>query len=311
MRLLDQGVSDTVTSTRAVGSGPVRVEVVYDLELPDTPGEYSLAFVVGSMYSYTEIIEVEAGYESFSDHFSIGASLAVPVDAALGSNPGWTLYKGNTELGGGTATGVSVSLNLDTLKLAVSLDPAILVMANSSGDYTDHRVWRINPTILLAMNDLRTYLDRLNVEKRIDNLRFTDADYLLMLLHGRDRFNSIPTPTNFSMINASGVIRNLWLDAARIVALRTRYLEEGLSNYSYSGAGVTLETDVTQYLEQLASTLEQRLQDEGQRVKTYLNSRGAVNGSGQFPTRNRNIGVIGVTLGPLTASRRQLYGRRW
>lgn len=183
------------------------------------------------------------------------------------------------------------------------LEPCSLLIGGASG-YTDHRIFHTNPSILSAARDLRTYVDRLNRRLRLDSLQFADSDYLLWLMLGRDRLNAITPVTAFTMTAATGPIRQYWLMAAQVEALRTRYLEEALTQYDYSGAGVNLTVDITQFLESQAQVLETRLEQATQ-MKTIMAMRGLVSGSGRWSLRNKNTGVIGLTLGPVTGHRRR------
>lgn len=281
-----------------------RFVVTYDVDVPEDPGSYELYIEIMEAYSYTEIIEKMADEYESDDHYTLDGSVDVAVDASrYGKLPvPWTLYRRNGEERTGEISDAGTRNIRLTLDSQPSLDPHALVVGR--GTYTDHRIFHINPSILSVVRDMRTRLDRLNRRMRIDSLQFADSDYLVMMGLGRDRFNAVPPVTDFRMTDATGPIRSYWLDASMIDALRTRYLEESMTQYDYSGAGVNLTVDVTQALESLASTMETRLEQATQ-TKNIMANRGLVSGSGRWSLRNRNTGVIGVTLGPVTGHRRR------
>ena len=283
-----------------------RFQATFDIDIPEGAGEYELYTEVLGAYSYTEFIEKADEELPVDDHYTIRTALAVPVDRAVhgaGDVP-WELYRRNELAASGTLAGGSddIGIDFESIDGMPSLDPYSLIVGD--GSYTDHRIFHINATLLAATRDLRTYLDRLNRKVRLDSLQFSDSDYLLWLMHGRDRFNALPPVTDFTMTKATGPIRSLWLAAAQLEALRVRYLEEGLTQYDYSGSAVNLTLDVTQYLESLASSIEQRLSGEALQFKKVAAQRGLVGGTGEWSVRNRNTGVVGITLGPVTGHRR-------
>lgn len=303
----DLWVDNGVTSF--IGGSPnsrgIRILARYDFDMPEEHGEYDLEFVFDDInFVANEKISIEEAVEELLDEYTIDGELEVELDLDdVGDNPTYTVYQGNTKVVDDRPD-ASDCLVLDVSHIDPTLDPLQVIVEGTEG-YFHFRVFRINPSILLVLNDLRKYIDRLNMNLRIDSLKFTNGDYLFWLQHGRDRFNSIPMATNFTMTEAEGPIRDLWLVCSQVEALRTRYLEEGLTTYSYGGASVTLDVDVTTFLESQASTLETRITDEGQRLKTSLHTRGVRGGSGKWSTKNFVTGAAGRTIG--IASTRRYY----
>ena len=249
-------------------------------------------------------VEVEPDVQPLEDVCSIRDSVTVHPPTELAENGTffgtYQLFEGNRLLSERdfSADGAD-ALNIDLSDVSESLDPSTLLLEHGN-DYADLRVFRVNPSILSALRDLRDFTDRLNREIRMDSLEFSDGDYLNWMRHGRDRFNSIPIPTDIDMTEAEGPIRSMWLACSQLDALRTRYLEEGLTQYDYSGAGSTLTVDVTQFLESQAANLETRINDEGLRLKNDMHNRALVHGPGKWHAGRAVTGATGLSWSPVT-----------
>lgn len=178
------------------------------------------------------------------------------------------------------------------------LEPAHLILL-SNGSYISYRVYYINSSILSAVEEIKKMLDRLNMQLRMDSLKFTDGDYLDWLEHGRAHFNSLGHQTDFNMSQATGGIRNYWLLCSCWYALRTRYLEEGLTSFSYGGSAVTLDIDVTNFIESQISAMESQF-DTLISFKEQLSINSIRGGDGIHTINRRGIGATGISLGPST-----------
>jgi len=236
--------------------------------------------------------------EQFSDYFTLDDSLVIPVPDELDRVIGYKIYRDNEILANESHT-TRADVTVDLSNVSPSLDPLLLVF-NGGDSFTDFRLFKITPSILKAQKDLRSYIDRLNRQVRIDNLKFNDVDYLLWMQAGKDRFNAIPLATDFDMTDASGPIRDLWLVCSQYHALKVKYLEEGLESFDYSGSAVTLSVDITQYIDSICSSLESRIQDDGQRLKANIHRRGLISGSGNWSLRRNVVGATGRSLSPVT-----------
>ena len=270
-------------------------------------GEYSLEISHEGNLLHTEPISVdnEESYKA-SDEYTLEGddNVYVSTHPGLGLDTKWDLYERNDLLASGSGFAPGDDLRIDLSEFDSSLSPYLLLVEGSEG-YTQHRLWRLTASVLGALKDLRTYTDRLNVDIRLDGLKFEESDYLHWLTMGRDSFNE-NTLTNFTMMDATGPIRKLWLSCSQYEALRTRYLEEGLNNFSYNGASVTLDVDVTQFLESQASTLETKIQEASQKLKINLHYKGLVAGPGKWTTRTSSYGATGHSLSPVMGRGGQL-----
>ncbi len=256
-------------------------------------------------YAYSELYTKEGTQEPvLPDVFTWNDAITVPIPSILfGDSANFTgkctLYQENEVLQSVDKTNaVQVELNLEGLE--PSLNQRSLILETSSGLFSEIRLWKINPSILSALGDLRAQIDRLNRELLSDTLVYQDTDYLLLLRFGRDRFNSLPIPTDIDMTEAEGPIRALWLNCSLVQALRTRNLEEGLANFDYSASSVSLSVDITTALEGYASELESKIQEEGNRLKIDLHKRGLAAGTGKWALGGQVIGVFGRALSPVS-----------
>ena len=305
--LVDTDTTTSVADTQT--SRGKKITVHYTVNLPDVKGDYSVEFEI--VDGAKEFVHTESLYvgdaEYTNDVYTIDDSISIDIVEDLGDNLRARLFDVNTELDSSNIVLNSPGkFNLDLSNVSVSLDPYRLMVQGDEG-HIFIRVFRVNPSILGALEDLRTFVDRLNRELRIDSLNFEDIDYLVWLRHGKDEFNSIPTATDFSMIKAEGPIRQMWLDCSEEVALRVRYIEEGLTSYSYNGASITLDVEVTQFLEQQASLMRDRINEAGQRLKASLWERGITGGDGQWTTAHRAIASIGLSSSYATGHYSRLF----
>ena len=163
------------------------------------------------------------------------------------------------------------------------------------------RLYVITPSIMGALRDLSTYLNRLNRKARLDELTFTTPDLLTFLSAGADMFNATDHYTTFNFTNAQQAFKQYWLVCSQIIALRTRYLEEGESSFDFSGQAVTLTVDITSYIESQISSLEAWRDANLPGFKRQLHKRGILDGDASslsYVARTR--GVAGLTDNPLS-----------
>jgi len=194
-------------------------------------------------------------------------------------------------------------------KLVARLEPYTVVWSYRIGDFglqvrdsQAGRLFVINPSMLNAVRELNTYLNRLNRRARLEELSFSTADLVLFLKGGADMFNGYDYYTDFTFTNAQKSFRHWWLVCSQIVALRTRYLEEGESSFDFSGQAVQLSVDITQYIEAQASNLENLRDQQLGPFKRQLHKRGILEGDASevsFVARTR--GVSGITTGPVSS----------
>lgn len=221
-----------------------------------------------------------------------------------------TIYKGNSVMNVVTpieevvSAGYLYKVTVDTSTYPIALEPYMIGwQGESEGQtYTEFsNLYLVQPTIWQAAKDVEAVIQRAYtvVAGQVDII-FTPEDLLNFLRLGRDKFNSIALPTEFTMTNALNAVRHLWITCSEILALRAQYLAEGMKAFNFSGQAVTLDADRTQYFENLASSLESSLPDDIRAVKQTMAKRGITGGDGsQSAVRSINIGSVGITLSPI------------
>lgn len=287
--LIDEGMTSVASIENTTIGQALHLYADYDQRIT-MPGTYDIvitATIGANSYSTNATYTISDEPERDIDIIVMDRKIELEDDC------NYTLYKDNEKLCEGT-------YNLCIPKsIEPSLDPLYL-MSMDGATYTDKRVFFVTPSIMSAVKDMRSYLDRLNRQLRLDSLEHTDADYLLWLKAGMDRLNLLLT-TTFTMTLATGAIRDLWLVASQIQCLRTRYLEEGLTSFNYSGSAVQLDVDVTQYLDTLISQLETRLDNDATKLRLTLHNRGLTSGSGKYVQQSAFAGALGVSRGPASS----------
>lgn len=176
-----------------------------------------------------------------------------------------------------------VELGIPDGTLSPSLIPYTVIFTDldvQKGNFITVQHYSITPVILNAMTELRTYLDRMNTQLRLDSLHFADEDYLTMLKGGMDLYNVLGRSTDINMTAARGPIYGFWMICSQLVALRTKYLEEGLTSFDYQGAGIQLSVEVTQFIEAQSSFLEAQLDKAIDNHKALLHKKGTTTGDG-------------------------------
>jgi hypothetical protein len=257
---------------------PVGVEDVVELAGNDVPVScvFQQAFDTVSVIVYQN---------------NIALSGSVPVPPPLKTADGW-LY----------------TVTLTGLPIEAALEPYTLIWSakNNANPYTERqtgRLFMVNPSILTATDDMRLLVNRSRTTiAHAEDILFTVPLLLAYLRRGRDAFNgAYGVPTNFSMHDARGPIREYWLRFSEIMALRGQYLAESEKVFNFSGQAIQLDVDRTQYYDQMANTLQQLMDNECKPFKTMLIKRGILGGDGNAdPTRQRPgaTGAIGITITP-------------
>lgn len=226
------------------------------------------------------------------------------------------VYQNNEAVGGlvqgiaplKTADGWIYQTTLTGMPLVAQMEPYTLIWSgkNQNNPYTERqtgRLFLVNPTTLMATDDMRLLINRSRTSVSNDqDILFTVPLLLSYLRRGRDAFNgAYGVPTNFSMLDARGPIREFWLKFSEVMALRGQYLAEGEKVFNFQGTQIQLDVDRTQYYDSLANTLQQLLDNEAKPFKTMLIKRGILGGDGNAdPTAQRPgaAGAIGITITP-------------
>jgi hypothetical protein len=98
--------------------------------------------------------------------------------------------------------------------------------------------------------------------------------------------------------NATSIIRHWWLVCSTIQALSNQYLVEGRKSFSFNGQSVTLDVDITSFLQGRYSELEGAWEGQAYQVKDQLKNYDLNGGDGNADVGKFVSGVVGVSLGP-------------
>jgi hypothetical protein len=170
------------------------------------------------------------------------------------------------------------------------------------------RVFIVNASLMSATEDMRVMINksRSTIAGAPDVL-FSIPLLLAYLRRGKDAFNgAYGVLTGFTMLNASGSIREFWLKFSEVLALRAQFLAEGEKVFNFSGQAISLDIDRTQFYSQLADNLQQIIDSEAKPFKQNLTIKGIITGDGNMgldggtAQRRGALGALGITLTPAT-----------
>lgn len=156
----------------------------------------------------------------------------------------------------------------------------------------------INNSQLTIVNELKNFFDRLSEERRLPSLEYSLADFCRWMRQGMDMFNGGGLFTTFNMTNATGAIKYWWFTCSIICALRNMYLLEGQRSFSFSGQSVTLDVDITNYLQSVMSDLQSSWDSDKLSFKQQLKQYGLSGGDGNMDYARFQAGAVGLSLGP-------------
>lgn len=145
-------------------------------------------------------------------------------------------------------------------------------------------IYIVNSSILAAMEDCRRMVMKARTTMfGMPDILFDEATIIGWLRRARDMFNSAAGHLlEFTMTNATGGIREYWLQYAEIAMLRAHALAEGEKAFNFAGAAITLDVDKAQYYTQLADTMQQQLDTNIKPFKQNILKKGAVQGDGNM-----------------------------
>lgn len=200
-----------------------------------------------------------------------------------------------------TADGYYCVAHIDTTTIPVALEHYIVVWKYWN-DAKPNEVYRqtgrlfvTNASILSATDDVRSFIQRADTTlAHQQDLVFSVPALMTFLRMGRDHFNgAYGTLTQFDMTDATAAIRAFWIMHANVQALRAQFLAEGEKAFNFSGQSIQLDVDRTQYYTQLASEIQQQLDNECKAFKQNLIKKGIVTGTGNCDDISLRLGAIG------------------
>ena len=166
-------------------------------------------------------------------------------------------------------------------------------------------LWVINSTILQAANDVLNFLNKAYQESGQEpSTAITPIDCIRYLRRGMDVFNGVGKATVFTMINATGGVRDAWVGYSAAEASRAQYLAEGMKAFNFSGQSTTLEVDRTTFWDSMATNIESRLNNTVPAYKTTIARWGYQGGDGNIQgPRPGALGVTGLMVSPISPLR--------
>jgi hypothetical protein len=122
--------------------------------------------------------------------------------------------------------------------------------------------------------------------------------------------------TNFTMTNALGPLREMWLLYAEKGALEAQALLEGEKMFDFQGAAISLNVDRTGMLDTAIGKIQQTLDAEVKPFKQNLlikgitNGDGSGDGTGDFSKAKRgNMGSVGISIHPASVYGGSIFGQ--
>lgn len=171
-----------------------------------------------------------------------------------------------------------------------------------------HFIYVINTKFILAMNDLRKFIDKARNADLSVNLQYTDVDLAHYIQQGLAKINFYPPQlTNWTITSLPISFKIVLTYAAAYEALNARLLAEGESNFDFSGQSVSLNVDRTQALESALSRVDSWLEQNLSKAKKLY-------------AKSSSSGMLGLGIGPSTnrirsanhiLNRIRLMGGQW
>ena len=130
----------------------------------------------------------------------------------------------------------------------------------------------------------------------MQELTFTPEQLAAALYNGMCTFNMETPPTNFTMLNAAGSIRQFWLLYSAVWLLRSQILNSVETDFSYTNASVTLDVDRASKYQAFADQLDSWLTEKVKAFKTVLAKRGNISGDGSVDPTSLAKGAMGTVI---------------
>jgi hypothetical protein len=159
------------------------------------------------------------------------------------------------------------------------------------------KLFLVTPSMLMAIEDAKARVSKARTTLiGADDSLFDTSTIMTWLARGRDDFNAAGNmATFFTMTNATGVIRSLWLQYSEIAMLRAQALLEGESAFEFSGQAISLNVDRSSHYSSLADALQSQADATVAGIKKNLAMRGINGGEGNV-TGGSNHARIGISL---------------
>lgn len=201
-----------------------------------------------------------------------------------------TTITGPTQVSGGWYYGTVIDPVSYPNVFPATFDPYVFTWKywNSSTPNSISRqtaqVYIINPSILSATEDIRRMLMKAKTTMfGMQDMLFDIPTMMTWLRRARDMFNAAAGfLTEFTMLNATGGIREFWLRYAEVAMLQAQALAEGEKAFNFAGQAISLDVDKSQYYQTLADSLLSQINQDISPFKQNLLKKGATGGDGNM-----------------------------
>ena len=160
----------------------------------------------------------------------------------------------------------------------------------------------LNPSMLNAIESCRQMVEKArSTLLGFPDVLFEPATVANWLIRGRDMFNAAGGIfTSFTMLNATGGVREFWLRYTEIAMLRSQALAEGEKAFDFQGQAISLTVNKAEYYQTLADNLQASVDNEVKPFKTALKTAGIdTGGDGNITnTTSRNLPRLGISVHP-------------
>jgi len=169
--------------------------------------------------------------------------------------------------------------------------------------------WVILPSMSLAIADVKAKINKARTTLYgATDLLFPEATILTWLRRAADAFNMWGGQfSNITFTNPTGPMREYWLLIAELYAIESQYLAEGEKAFEFSGQAISLTVEKTSYLDNMASKIQSRLDNELPNIKRNLIIKGNDTGDGSGDPRALQFGAmgsVGIAISPATVYNR-------
>lgn len=219
-----------------------------------------------------------------------------------------SVFSGNTQVVSPTqvhtkdrvSSGWYYRAGLDASHLRASLDPYLVNWKYHGASLVpayrqQAHAFLVNPMILSAIEDVQSRIMRARTQLMgQSDMLFDPVTVMTWLRRGRDMFNAAyGLITSFTMVAATGGVREFWLAYSEIEALRAQYLAEGEKAFDFQGQAISLNVDRTQYYQGMADAIQQGLSDSVRDYKKNLQIKGITSGDGDVANAVAGYGSMG------------------
>lgn len=173
-----------------------------------------------------------------------------------------------------------------------------LLSDNITESQEAHVFYTVTPYSMQFMNAIRKMVDKARIGDVNTYLQYTMSDLAHALTRGCEYvMQSPPVATGWSLDQIPVYLKDYIVKAGALDILRAQYQAEGMSVFNFQGLRTTLETDRTQYLEQLIGEMESDLQGLPAAKNMWAAQGQPLGPSASLIGAKRPIGVLGLSVG--------------